>query len=105
MWPRQRVSLEAVERGPRLHPWARGRRSGKTTLAALVGLWCCLLRPELLGRLRPGERGYPVAIATNLRQARLLVRAALSIVERSPLLAELVESASEDETLFRNGTG
>jgi hypothetical protein len=105
LWPRQRVLFEAVERGPRLHLWSLGRRSGKTTVAALVGLWCCLLRPELLERLRPGERGYAVGIGTNLRQARLLVRAALSIVERSPLLAELVESAGEDEILFRNGTG
>jgi hypothetical protein len=39
-----------------------------------------------------------------LRQARLLVRAALSIVERSPLLKGFIESASEDELRFTNGT-
>jgi hypothetical protein len=104
LWPRQRELLRAVESGPRLHVWALGRRSAKTTSAAIVGLWCCLLRPELLECLRPGERGYAVAVATNLRQARLFVRSALSIVERSPLLAELVESASEDEIAFSNGT-
>lgn len=49
-----------------------------------------------------GTRRYAVAVATNLRQARLFVRAAL--VERSPLLAELVESVSEDEILFANGS-
>lgn len=105
LWPRQRQLLAPVERGPRLHVWALGRRSSKTTSAALVGLWCCLLRPELLELLRPGERGYAVGIATNLRQARLLVRAALAIVERSPLLAELVEQATEDEITFSNDTG
>jgi hypothetical protein len=104
-WPAQRERLAAVERGPRLHVWADGRRSLKTTRMALVGLWCCLLRPELLERLRPGERGYAVGVATNLRQARLLVRTALSVVERSPLLAELVEAATEDELHFVNGTG
>ena len=83
-----------------------GRRSprAKTTSAAYVGLWWCLLRPELVSRLRPGERGYAVAIATNLRQARLLIGAARAIVERSPLLAPLVESATEDEITFLNGT-
>lgn len=105
LWPRQRELLAAVEQGPRLHVWALGRRSAKTTSAALVALWCCLLRPELLERLRPGERGYAVGVATNLRQARLLIRQALSIVERSPLLAELVVAATEDEITFANGTG
>ena len=36
-WPRQRELLEAVERGPRLHVWALGRRAGKTTMAAARG--------------------------------------------------------------------
>ena len=105
LWPQQRELLEAIEAGPRLHVWALGPRSGKTTLSALVGLWCCLLRPELAESLRPGERGWAVGIATNLRRARLLVRAAHSIAERSPLLAPLIESVSEDEILFANGTG
>jgi hypothetical protein len=104
LWGRQREILQGIENGPRLHVLALGRRSGKTTLAALVALWSCLLRPELLECLRPGERGYAVAAATNIRQARLFTRAALSIVEHSPLLAEMVESVSEDEITFRNGT-
>jgi hypothetical protein len=104
LYPAQRALLEAVDRGPRIHVWSLGRRSGKTTLAAIVALWDCLLRPELAGFVRPGERRHAVAIATNLRQARLFVRAALSIVERSPLLAELVESVNEDEIVFANGT-
>jgi hypothetical protein len=104
LWPRQRELLTAVEDSVRTHVWALGRRSGKTTSMALVGLWCCLGRPELLERLRPGERGYAVAIATNQRQARLLISAARSVVEHSPLLAPLVESASEDEIAFLNGT-
>lgn len=105
LWPMQRELLADVERGPRLHVWALGRRSAKTTSAALVAAWCCLLRPELLERLRPGERGFAVGIGTNVRQGRLFLRAAHSIVERSPLLAPLIESVSEDELWFRNGTG
>jgi len=104
LWPRQRDLLAGVETGPRLHVWALGRRSGKTTLAALVGLWDCLLRPGLACRVRPGERRHAVAVATNLRQARLFVAAARSIVERSPLLSPLIEDVSDDEITFQNGT-
>jgi hypothetical protein len=105
LWPSQRERLAEIERGPRLHVWALGRRSSKTTLKALVGLWCCLLRPELLERLRPGERGYAVAVATNLRQARLITAAAASIVEASPLLQAQVEAVTDDEIRFSNSTG
>ncbi|MBA3841749.1 MAG: terminase, partial [Actinobacteria bacterium] len=104
LWPKQRELLRAVENGPRLHVWAVGRRSGKTTLSALAALWDCLLRPDLDGLVRPGERRYAVCVATNLRQARLFVAAARSVVERSPLLARLVESVTDDEILFRNGS-
>jgi hypothetical protein len=99
----QRRRLELVERH-RTSWWAVGRRGLKTTSMAYVGLWCCLLRPQLLGYLRPGERGYCVGIATNHRQARLLVHSALATVERSPLLAPLVEAVTEDEIAFANGT-
>jgi phage terminase large subunit-like protein len=102
---RQRKIMRAIEKGPRLHVVMLGRRSGKSTLSALIGLWCCLLRPELLSALRPGERGYAAAVATNAEQARVITKAAASIVERSPLLAPLIESVTADEILFRNGTG
>jgi len=104
LWPKQRELLTAVEQGARIHVWALGRRSGKTTMAAIVCLHSCLFRADLDAMVRPGERRYAVAVATNREQARLLVRAARSIVEDSPLLAELVESATEDELTFRNGT-
>lgn len=101
VWPKQRELLAAVEAGPRIHAWALGRRSGKTTMAAVVGLWDCLLRPELAAMVRPGEARYAVAVATNLAQARLIVSAARSIVDRSPALGGLVEAANDDELRFR----
>jgi transcriptional antiterminator Rof (Rho-off) len=89
--------------GQALHVWALGRRSGKTTLAALVAMHACLFRPDIAAKVRPGERFYAVAVATNLRQARLFLSAARSIVERSELLADQVESSSEDEIVFSTG--
>ena len=100
--PMQRDLLAEVEAGGLLHVWALGRRSGKTLLAALVGLWTCLLRPELREHVRRRERLYAVAVATNLRQSRIFVDQARSIVEGSPVLAKLVESVTEDEIRFKN---
>lgn len=104
LWPAQRALLEAVEEsGRRMHVWALGRRSGKTTLAAIVALHTCLFRPEVAACVRPGEKFYAVAVATNLRQARLFVSAARSIVEGSELLSSQLVSSSEDELVFSTG--
>jgi hypothetical protein len=100
LWKGQRELLAAIEEGPRIHVWALGRRSGKTTLAALCCLWDALLRPDLDGMVRPGETRFAVGVATNLQQARLLISAARSIVEASPGLAPLVSSATDDEIRF-----
>jgi hypothetical protein len=104
LWPFQRKLLRSIEKGPRLHVVAAGRRSGKSTSAALALLWDALLRPEMKEKVRPGERRYSVAVATNLRQSRLVVGAARSLVERSPRFRPLLESATDDELLFRNGS-
>lgn len=104
LWPAQRAILEAIDAGPRIHALCLGRRSGKTFMAALVMLHNCLLRPDLRSMVRPGECRYATAVATNLRQARLLVAAARSIVESSPTLARMVASATEDEIRFTNRT-
>jgi hypothetical protein len=104
LWPRQVELLADVDGGARFHVWALGRRSGKTTSAALVALWDCLLRDDLDAMVRRGERRHAVCVATNHRQARLFVQAARSIVLASPLLAPLLESSTEDELEFVNGT-
>jgi hypothetical protein len=102
--PVQRALLAGVEQGDLLHVWALGRRSGKTLLAALVALWSCLLRPELDAHVRRRERRYAVAVATNLRQAKIFVEQARSIVEASPLLSALVQDVSDEEIRFTNRT-
>ena len=104
-WPRQRRLLAAVEAGPRVQVWALGRRSGKSTMAGVCALHSCLFRPDLDAMVRPGELRYAVAVATNLAQARLIVRAARSIVERSPLLAPLVTGGDVDGIEFELPSG
>lgn len=104
LWPKQRELLAEIGAGPRVQVLALGRRASKTTMMALVGLWCCLLRPQLRLPLRPGECGYAIGVATTLKQAELMVAAARSIVERSPMLAGMVDASTRSEIRFTNGT-
>jgi len=103
LWPAQRALLARIEAGPRTQVIAWGRRGTKTTMQALIGVWACTLRPGLRRFLRPRERGYAVGVATNLRQARLLIAAAQSVIDQSPLLSQLVDAATEDEIRFKTG--
>jgi hypothetical protein len=60
--------------GPRTHVQALGRRSGKTLMAALVASHSVLFRPDLDAMVRPSETRFAGVLATNLAQARLLIR-------------------------------
>lgn len=96
LWPVQRRLLAGVE-AHRLHVWNLGRRSGKTRAAAIVLVWDACLRQL------PGERRYSVGVATNLRQARLLLAEAREIVTRSPMLRSLLVGEDADELRFSSG--
>jgi hypothetical protein len=103
LWPVQGQLLGDVESGPRIHVWALGRRAGKSTSAAVVLVWDAALRQHLDRFLLPGERRYSVCVATNLRQARLIVSAARALLESSPLLRPLIAGLSEDELVLTTG--
>jgi hypothetical protein len=106
LWPAQRELLERLERGPeRTHVWALGRRSSKTTMGGLFATWQLLFRPDLDAMVQPGEPRVALVVATNLAQGRLLVRMVRAMVERSPLLRPMLESASEDELRFEPRPG
>src|SRR4051812_29953428 len=105
LFARQRDLLAEIEAGPRIPVWALGGRGGETTISALGALHSCLLRPPLDALVRRGERRYAVCIGTNQAQSRLLLRAAHSVVEASPLLSPMLEAATEDELRFRLPSG
>lgn len=102
-WPRQLELLEAIEAGPRVHVIAAGRRGGKSTIAAAVCVWDALLRPQLDGLVRQGERRFSVSVATKREQAQLIIDSARTMVEASPLLRPMLEPSSEDVLKFSNG--
>jgi hypothetical protein len=83
-----RVGLVQVRDDPRLFDFPSGRASGNCS------------------RPRSGGRGSTSGRLAGARARRRWgrVRAARSVVERSPLLSELVETVTEDEIAFRNGT-
>lgn len=102
-FPRQREILEAIETGQRIHVLACGRRAGKTLLGAATAVWDAALRGNLDRHLRRGERRYAVCVAVNVAQARLFVSAARTILEASPLLASLIENATDDQIELSTG--
>jgi hypothetical protein len=104
LWPRQRELMAELD-SARIHVWSLGRRSGKSTMAAMAALHSCLFRPDLDALVRPGELRYAVVVATNQAQGRLIVQAARSIVERSPLLAKLVTRQDVDGMEFVTASG
>lgn len=108
LWPGQRGLLEAFEsaydQGDWLAVWNIGRRSGKSTLAAVVALWSCLLRPDLDGMAGIAGQSQAVVISPSEKQARLLVKMARDLVQRSPLLGPLLERDTASELDFVNGT-
>jgi hypothetical protein len=104
-WPQQRERLAALDAGPRIHLWALGRRSAKTTTAAVGALHNLLFRPDLDARMRRGEMRFAVGVATNQQQGRLLIAAARTIVEASPILAALLVGSNEDRLTFELPSG
>lgn len=85
--------------------WACGRRGGKTLLASIVALYDCVFRPDLDALVRRGERRYSVVVATNVEQARILVRSAKLIVDASPLLRRMLVGETANELLFELADG
>ncbi|MFA9269964.1 MAG: hypothetical protein ACEQSX_04285 [Baekduiaceae bacterium] len=71
----------------------------------MAALHNCLLRPDLDGMMRAGERRYALAVATSQRQAALIIDIARSIIDGQPALQPLVERDTEDELWFRLPSG
>jgi hypothetical protein len=79
-----------------------GRRSGKTLLACVIGLYDALVA-SYDGLLRPGEQRYVVMVATTLEQARIALRTMRELILNSPTLAPLLVGDTTDELALTNG--
>lgn len=67
-----------------------GRRAGKSFIMALVAVFLACFR-DYRPHLAPGERATVMLIATDRKQARVLVRYIRALLLEVPMLARLVE--------------
>lgn len=108
LWDGQRSLLSAYEQslaaGDWLSVWCIGRRSGKSTLAAVVALWALLFRPDLDELSGIGGRSMAVVICPTDKQSQEMIATAAAIVKSSPLLAPLLTKETKGELEFLNGT-
>ena len=75
-----------------------GRRAGKSFILALCAVFlACFF--EYRKFLAPGERGTVLIIATNSKQARVIVRYVRALLTHIPMLAKLIERETADTSI------
>lgn len=108
LWEGQRQLLHAYEealgRGDWMGVWCIGRRSGKSTLAALIALWSCLMRPDLDERAGIAGQSQAVVISPSKEQAQNVINMGYDLLKRSPILFPLVAGKTAGKIEFTNGT-
>jgi hypothetical protein len=68
----------------------KGRRAGGSYIAALIGVYlACFI--DYRRYLAPGERGVVMILATDRRQARVIMRYVSALLEGVPMLKRMVE--------------
>lgn len=77
-----------------------GRRGGKSRIAALVAVYRACLCTYKLAK---GERGVVMVIAADRRQARVVFRYVLGLLNAVPMLAALVVRQTKDAIDLSNG--
>jgi hypothetical protein len=73
-----------------------GRRGGKSRVAAGLAAFLGGF-PDYRDRLSPGETGYVLVLAASKAQANVVFSYALGFLESSPVLAQLIETTTQDE--------
>ncbi len=72
-----------------------GRRGGKSFILALIAVYLATFR-DWRQYLAPGERGTVMIIAADRRQARVIFRYIVALLEGVPMLARLIERKTSD---------
>jgi hypothetical protein len=67
-----------------------GRRSGKSFIVAIIAAYLACFR-NYRPFLSPGERGVIMIVATDRKQARVIMRYLTAIVTQVPMLAGMVQ--------------
>jgi hypothetical protein len=100
---RKCTGLSSPPRGRVEECWAVcGRRGGKSLVLALVGVYLAIF-VDHSRYLVPGELALIRILAADKKQARAIFGYAKAMVERVPLMGELIETVSETDIVLKNG--
>lgn len=78
-----------------------GRRGGKSFILALIAVFLACLK-DWRGFLGPGEKATVMVIAGDRRQALVIMRFVMGLLEQSPMLKQLIESQTLESVTLRN---
>jgi hypothetical protein len=79
-----------------------GRRSGKSFMAALVGVFLACFK-DYRKYLAPGERAHVLIVAADRAQAQVILRYVKGFLASNPMLSKLVESEKAESVDLTNG--
>jgi len=79
-----------------------GRRAGKSFMLALIAVFLSSFRDHRQ-HLAPGERGTVMVIATDRRQARIILRYIRALLTQVPMLARMIERETASSFDLDNG--
>jgi hypothetical protein len=96
------TNRQTPPRAPAREGWViAGRRGGKSRIAALVAVFLATFR-SYTGILAAGERGTVMLIAADRRQARVLMRYVLGLLDSVPMLRQLVTHRTTESVDLSN---
>lgn len=78
-----------------------GRRGGKSFIVALVAVFLACFR-SYEQYLQLGERGTVMVIATDRKQARIIMRYVVALLHHVPMLAEMIEHEETESIALTN---
>ena len=100
---RRHTGRETAPTSPAREAWViAGRRGGKSRIAALVGCYLAAFR-DWRSVLAPGETGVVMLLASDRRQARVLLKYVRAFLDSSPMLRRLVASDGKETIELTNG--
>lgn len=78
-----------------------GRRGGKSFIVALIAVFLACFR-DYRPYLGPGERGTLMVIATDRKQARVIMRYLTALLQAVPMLAAMIERQDSESIDLNN---
>jgi hypothetical protein len=106
LWPMQRKILDNLFDKKINHAvWCLGRRSSKSTMAAIAAVYMAFCQEEHFRRkVRKGENFYVVTVANDLKQSKIALDFIRQLLVNSPLEQEIVRETTLEITLSNNCT-